>query len=54
MDKWKTEQFHPLIEQHSIRPECIYNGDQVSFTRSFQTAFMLKRARRRTILEQNR
>ena len=28
MNKWKEEQFHPLIEKFNVLPQCIYNADQ--------------------------
>jgi hypothetical protein len=28
VEDWKTTTLHPLIEQHSVPPACIYNADQ--------------------------
>ena len=28
INKWKEEEFHPLIEKHNVAPRCIYNADQ--------------------------
>ena len=32
INKWKEDEFHPLIEKHNVAPQCIYNADKTGLS----------------------
>jgi hypothetical protein len=53
VDKWKMEEFHPLIDKYKVPPERIYNADQTGlFYQKLPTDFMLINRRSKSLLGQ--